>query len=427
MAKQLFANNFKTYLASGIGATDTSMTVSSATGAPTITGGSGDWWLATLVKTDGSKEIVKVTARTGTVCTIERAQEGTTALAFTADPKTVVSGRLTAGTLTRFEETLAALITSWAQDPSNQVIKWISDIAGNTKIQIDEDSTIRFTVGGDEQVTLEDGVLAPSVNEDINIGTALLRLGAIFSAAATFDTLTLNGASPGASQALTRAQSDARYAQLSNNLSDLADAATALASLGLGATATEIDTVCDGATVNASEINMLDGAYGMGLVVGGSMSYSSQAYVDFTSLNPAFIYELLYNISATNCMPYIQINGDTGNNYRYLQDLVNYAAASPTHTQTATGSTDNIRLGSDFSLANASGRALIVPVIGATSRVKVSIVGSHQNADGSSYLYRCNNDGFYNGASALTSIRFRGSTGYSFNGACILKAHRRIL
>jgi hypothetical protein len=56
----------------------------------------------------------------------------------------------------------------------------------------------------------------------------------------------------------TQAQSDARYTQQSNNLSDLDNAATALTNLGLTATATELNTL-DGVTATTAELNILDG------------------------------------------------------------------------------------------------------------------------------------------------------------------------
>ena len=59
----------------------------------------------------------------------------------------------------------------------------------------------------------------------------------------------------------TQAQSNARYTQIANNLSDLASAPTALTNLGLTATAAEVN-VLDGipATLTATELGYVDGA-----------------------------------------------------------------------------------------------------------------------------------------------------------------------
>lgn len=96
---QLFANNVSTKLDASIQSTDTSMTVWSSAGMPTL--GAGDYFLLTLVAlTDGSEttwEIVKVTAVVGNTLTIERSQEGTVAQFWAGGTK--VEARLTAGSL----------------------------------------------------------------------------------------------------------------------------------------------------------------------------------------------------------------------------------------------------------------------------------------------------------------------------------------
>lgn len=93
-----FKNNATTTLASGILAGDTSLTVATGTGSlfPTLT--TGQFFFCTLQNTTGTTiEIVKVTARSGDIFTIVRAQEGTTASAFSSGDK--VDQRLTAGEL----------------------------------------------------------------------------------------------------------------------------------------------------------------------------------------------------------------------------------------------------------------------------------------------------------------------------------------
>jgi|GEM_PF-1959478 len=80
----LFTNNAASTLASSITSGATSLTVSAGQGAlfPVIT--STNYFLVTLIGVSGSPiEIVKVTARSTDTFTIVRAQEGTTASAFT--------------------------------------------------------------------------------------------------------------------------------------------------------------------------------------------------------------------------------------------------------------------------------------------------------------------------------------------------------
>ena len=78
----LFANNASTTIASGISSTATSVTVAASTGAlfPSITT-AGQHWRGTFVKNGNPSlyEIVLVTATSGDVFAITRAQEGTTA------------------------------------------------------------------------------------------------------------------------------------------------------------------------------------------------------------------------------------------------------------------------------------------------------------------------------------------------------------
>lgn len=101
-----FANNASTTLASGITDSDLSLTVATGEGSlfPSPTG--GDYFLATIVAANGSLEIVKCTARSNDIFTIERGQESTTPLAFSAGA--TVDNRPTAGS---FESILTAVGT----------------------------------------------------------------------------------------------------------------------------------------------------------------------------------------------------------------------------------------------------------------------------------------------------------------------------
>ncbi len=96
---QLFTNNATSTLAAGITNVATTLTVATGHGArfpaPIL---ASDFFLVTLEKSDGTREIVKVTGRTGDVLSgITRAQEGTTAVAFSMGD--TVELRATAGTL----------------------------------------------------------------------------------------------------------------------------------------------------------------------------------------------------------------------------------------------------------------------------------------------------------------------------------------
>ena len=99
----LYTNNAATTLASGINNSVTSLTVASATGGlfPSPTG--TDYFYVTLENTAGTvREIVKVTARSTDTFTITRAQDGTSASAFSTGDK--VELRLVRASLNDFSK-----------------------------------------------------------------------------------------------------------------------------------------------------------------------------------------------------------------------------------------------------------------------------------------------------------------------------------
>ena len=80
-----FANNAATTLFSSVLMSDTQIVVSPGGGALFPTAGGSDYFMVTVVDSAaGHLEIMKVTNRSGDTFTVERAQENTTARAFTA-------------------------------------------------------------------------------------------------------------------------------------------------------------------------------------------------------------------------------------------------------------------------------------------------------------------------------------------------------
>lgn len=79
-----FKNNASATIAASITTTDTTIVLTTGFGSyfPTLT--SGFYFYATLFNASGESEIVKVTARSSDTLTVVRAQDGTTAKAFTA-------------------------------------------------------------------------------------------------------------------------------------------------------------------------------------------------------------------------------------------------------------------------------------------------------------------------------------------------------
>ena len=76
------SNNVKLIIASAVGVADTSIDLVSASGLPDVSD-PADWTIATLIRTsDGLYEIIRIDSITGNTLTVQRAQEGTTALTF---------------------------------------------------------------------------------------------------------------------------------------------------------------------------------------------------------------------------------------------------------------------------------------------------------------------------------------------------------
>jgi hypothetical protein len=90
----VLANNVASTLASDLSAGAGSLQVASGTGSrfPVLT--AGQYYYATIIAVDKRLEIVKVTARTGDLLTITRAQESTLATQFPSGSK--VELRITA-------------------------------------------------------------------------------------------------------------------------------------------------------------------------------------------------------------------------------------------------------------------------------------------------------------------------------------------
>ncbi|MEI9569425.1 hypothetical protein V5080_03450 [Atlantibacter hermannii] len=96
----LAANNAQTVLAAGISSSATSLTVNTGTGTlfPAPVSGTSYFKLTLIDAATGTiTEIVHVTARVGDVFTIQRAREGTTARAWSAND--IAANMMTAGTL----------------------------------------------------------------------------------------------------------------------------------------------------------------------------------------------------------------------------------------------------------------------------------------------------------------------------------------
>lgn len=111
------SNNAFGTLAAGINSSATSITLTTGQGARFPTLGAGDYFYATLVDTSNNLEIVKCTARSTDVLTVVRAQETTTARAYSTGDRVEI--RITAQTFLdasgiETDEIVAAMISAGA-------------------------------------------------------------------------------------------------------------------------------------------------------------------------------------------------------------------------------------------------------------------------------------------------------------------------
>lgn len=98
------SNNGVAKLVSSISTTATVFSVTPGAGALFPTLGVGDWCPITMMRSNGALEIMYVTAISGDTFTAQRAQEGTSALTFSANDR--IEQRLTASIVQKISETV---------------------------------------------------------------------------------------------------------------------------------------------------------------------------------------------------------------------------------------------------------------------------------------------------------------------------------
>ena len=83
----LLANNAETTLTAAVAAGDLTLPLTASTNFPSPTSGVEAFYVTLERVTTGEKEIVLCTARSGLNLTVERAQEGTSAISFAGCPE----------------------------------------------------------------------------------------------------------------------------------------------------------------------------------------------------------------------------------------------------------------------------------------------------------------------------------------------------
>ena len=112
---EIWKNNAKSTVAVALESDGLSLVLASGTTFPSPDADVGEFAYVTLESADASaREIVKLTARSGAVCVIERAQQGTIARAWPIGSK--VEGRLTAGTLETLRDHPLRVKGAWVRE-----------------------------------------------------------------------------------------------------------------------------------------------------------------------------------------------------------------------------------------------------------------------------------------------------------------------
>lgn len=146
------ANNATSRLSAGISPTDTTIVLLPGGGAAFPALGDGDYFPATIVKVDGTLEIVKVTARSADVLTVARAQENTTAKAFNAGDR--IELRLTAGAF-----------SDMSQDVDNHFAAVEADISSQNNLRLSGSNLTLSPQWSDIPELVTDN---PSVTDELN-------------------------------------------------------------------------------------------------------------------------------------------------------------------------------------------------------------------------------------------------------------------
>lgn len=116
-------NNAVSKLAASLTTSATSLSVTTGEGSKFPSLSAGDWFPVTLIKADGTLEVMRCTGRSGDVLTVTRAQEGTAATAFA--PGDRVEIRLTAAALNDFLKisSIAGTVSQVSGVPTGAVIE----------------------------------------------------------------------------------------------------------------------------------------------------------------------------------------------------------------------------------------------------------------------------------------------------------------
>lgn len=253
----IFANNATGKLGGDITTSSTTLILQTGNGAlfPAPTG--GNYFPITVVKSNGTLEIMKCTARTSDTLTVTRSQEGTTAKAFSIGDR--VSLRMTAGSLTDFvsdKQPLDATLTALAGvtvAADKIMYATAADAFATTTLTAFIRTILDDATASDALTTLGMSAFIKTLIDDLDAATARATLGA----QATDATLTaLSGLAVAADKMIYATAADAfataTLTAFARTLLDDASASAALTTLGVSTFIQTLLGDADAATARAT-------------------------------------------------------------------------------------------------------------------------------------------------------------------------------
>lgn len=180
------ANNAVSKLAANVAAADATISITAGDGTKFPVLAAGDWHPVTLIRTDGTLEILKCTARTNDTLTVTRGQEGTVATTFSTGDR--VELRLTALAIQTINDLAVAALpaTGTAADSSKLGGQLPSAYLGATaqaadSAKLGSNTANKYLMGGD---IWTDGVfsgltIATSANLSSTITAGKALVGAV--------------------------------------------------------------------------------------------------------------------------------------------------------------------------------------------------------------------------------------------------------
>jgi hypothetical protein len=368
MTRRYHANNFSTTLATTITDTSPSIVVTSATGLPTIT--TNETYRLTITAL-GVREIVIVTARSGTTLTVTRAAEGTTGRAWQAGA--TIELRPTADSFDRKQDTIATAgdvinfgdATSF-EIPNNATatLSNAGEIALDTSVTDYADGVLCYRAGSTDYgvVAIPKASLASPTNNHVvtyDATTDKFKLATPAGGSGIGDVV-----GPASAVANTAVLYDGTTGKLIKSMVDpnadrilfWDDSAGTLEYLTLGT-----NLSITGTTINAS-----GGGGGSGaLTFITSVTASASATLDITSIgNYAYVSFVLVDILAGTSTAQLQMLTSTNNGSSYDTGASDYRWSHTGYASSGVSVSGNNATAANITLTGGASANVIAPLCG---------------------------------------------------------------